>query len=116
MQFFTVIFSALSLAVSTTATPHRHHGAPTVNIDFTFDFTAPRESDTWVAGTEQLVAWNASYIPPNNGITGNIYLQSINGPHEGVDFGKLLPHPARAPRRLDRPLFTLADWKTWFCM
>jgi hypothetical protein len=61
MQFFTVILSALALAVSTTtATPLDARATFSLNI------TAPKEGDKWVAGTKQLVEWDTSNIPKSD--------------------------------------------------
>ncbi|KAH9060459.1 hypothetical protein EDB87DRAFT_1562079 [Lactarius vividus] len=74
MQFFTALFSALVLAVSTTATPV-HVAKRSELIVVSPTITSPTEGARWPILSQQVVTWDTSDIPPsgqNN--TGRILL------------------------------------------
>jgi hypothetical protein len=78
MQFFTVILSALALAVSTTtATPLDARATYNLNI------IEPKEGDTWVSSATYLVKWDTSDMPPTPKFasnTGSIFLALFQDP------------------------------------
>jgi len=91
MKFFTVILSALALAVSTTtATPIDARAALIVVNP---QVTAPKAGDTWTTGSEQLVKWDTSKIPTEaKNYTGTIvlgYYEGDDNTNEHLDYGKL---------------------------
>jgi len=87
MKFFTVILSALALAVSTTtATPV---DARTSLVVVSPPITSPHAGDIWPVGSEQLVQWDTSGIPDKaRGNTGSIVLGYDDGwsSSENLDF------------------------------
>jgi len=62
MQFFTALFSALALAVSTNATPV-HVAKRTELIVVSPSITSPSLGDTWPVGSAQNVTWDTTEIP-----------------------------------------------------
>jgi len=107
MKFFTVILSALALAVSTTtATPVDARAALIV---VTPPVTSPKAGDIWTIGTGQLVEWDTSDIPDEaKDYTGTIVLGFDDGfsSSENLDYRKL-------PAPVALLSFTRGDRKTY---
>jgi hypothetical protein len=82
MQFFTALFTALILAVSTNATPihvaERSELAELIVV--APPVTSPSQGEIWQVGSTQLVTWDASNIPESaKNRTGIILLGYIDG-------------------------------------
>ena len=126
MKFFTAIITALAIAVSTTtATPV---DARSELIVVNPPITSPAAGNIWPVGSQQLVQWDTSNIPPEaDGYTGSIVLGYDDGQDESenLNYRKLTPRPfpyrsspylCMRPPHAENPLadgFLLTDGSAW---